>query len=81
MRFKIVYDTPGRLRVRCGKDVFSKLQSTSLEAQICAFPGVISAKASYANGGLLINYGGNIREQLLEEIKSINGRRIQARLF
>ncbi len=78
MRFKIVYDTPGRLRVRCGKDVFSKLQSTSLEAQICAFPGVISAKASYANGGLLINYGGNIREQLLEEIKSINARTLSS---
>lgn len=29
MKFKIIYDSPGRLRVRCGQNVFSELQENN----------------------------------------------------
>lgn len=70
MQCKIVYDSPGRLRVRCGSGVFSKLQQSGLEAELAALPGVISAKAAYTNGGILLHYKGEIRDKLLAKIRA-----------
>ena len=33
MKFKIVHDTPGRIRLRCGGHYFDKNQEKSLEKQ------------------------------------------------
>lgn len=78
MKCKIVYDSPGRLRVRCGQDVFSKLQETSIEKVLCGFEGVISAKASYANGGILVTYSGSIKYDLLRKINGINAKELDS---
>ena len=81
MKCKIVYDSPGRLRVRCGQDVFSKLQETSIEKVLCGFEGVISAKASYANGGILVTYSGSIKDDLLRKINGINAKELDSTPF
>lgn len=78
MRCKVVYDSPGRLRVRCGSGVFSKLQATSLEAMLCGVPGVISVRAAYANGGILLTYHGEIRDVLLKKIRGINAGKLES---
>ena len=78
MQCKIVYDSPGRLRVRCGSGVFSKLQQSGLEAGLAALPGVISAKAAYANGGILLRYEGEIRDELLAKIRAADAAAIPA---
>lgn len=38
MRYKIIYDKPGRLRVRCGADVFEKTQEVPLCARLLRLP-------------------------------------------
>lgn len=72
MKYRIAYDTPGRLRLRCGGCVFSENQELSLETILANIPVVISANASYVNGGILVIYSGNIKEDILKAISSVN---------
>lgn len=72
MKYRIAYDIPGRLRLRCGGGVFSENQELSLETILANIPGVISANASYVNGGILVMYSGNIKEDILKAISSVN---------
>lgn len=72
MRYKIVYDSPGRLRVRSGADAFSKLRETGICNVFLRIPGVRSVKATSANGGILIEYDGNIRDVLLDTVKELD---------
>ena len=80
MRYKIIYDKPGRLRVRTGQDAFSKAQGRGIERMLASNAWVLSAKATYVNGGILINYEADSRCNLfslldglvLSEIEPIN---------
>ena len=71
MKYQIVYDSPGRLRVRCGRDVFSKYQEQSLEEMLADLPGVASARASSVNGSILVTYKDIEKERILKEITSV----------
>ena len=62
MKYRIAYDTPGRLRLRSGGGVFSEKQELSLETMLADISGVISVNASYVNGGILVMYSGDIKE-------------------
>lgn len=72
MRYKIVYDKPGRLRVRCGSDVFEKTQEIPLCAVLSGLPYVYSAKASHINGSILVYYNEGFRSEILGEISKIS---------
>lgn len=72
MRYKIVYDKPGRLRVRCGSDVFEKTQEIPLCAVLSGLPYVYSAKASHINGSILVYYNEDFRSEILGEISKIS---------
>ena len=72
MRYKIVYDKPGRLRVRCGSDVFEKTQEIPLCAVLSGLPYVYSAKASHINGSILVCYNEDFRSEILGEISKIS---------
>ena len=52
MKFKIVHDTPGRIRLRCGGYYFDKNQEKSLEKTILSEHYVDSVKAKSVNGGI-----------------------------
>lgn len=71
MKFKIIYDSPGRLRVRYGQNVFSELQEHSFENELSKISGVHYVKATSSNGGILMMYSGDIREVLLDKIEKI----------
>ena len=77
MRYKIIYDKPGRLRVRCGADVFEKTQEVPLCARLLRLPYVLSAKASHINGGILVFYNKDFRSELLGEIAEIKAKSIE----
>ena len=47
MKFKIVHDTPGRIRLRCGGYYFDKNQEKSLEKTILSEQYVESVKARH----------------------------------
>ena len=71
MKFKIVHDTPGRIRLRCGGYYFDKNQEKSLEKTILSEQYVESVKAKSVNGGILITYQSDYRQELLNYIKGI----------
>ncbi|MBR3309059.1 MAG: heavy metal translocating P-type ATPase [Lachnospiraceae bacterium] len=71
MKYKIVYDKPGKLRVRFGQYVFTKKQGYGLEETLAKIAGVVSVEANSANGGILIRYKGGIRSSLLDALGSL----------
>lgn len=72
MHFNIIYDKPGKLRVRFGQYAFSETQGCGLEERLMEIPGVLSAESNSSNGGLLVRYEGSIRDQLLELYRSLD---------
>ena len=78
MKFKIVHDTPGRIRLRCGGYYFDKNQEKSLEKTILSEHYVDSVKAKSVNGGILITYQSDYRQELLNYIKGIKQNQLAA---
>ncbi|MCL2227735.1 MAG: heavy metal translocating P-type ATPase [Oscillospiraceae bacterium] len=76
MQFKIVYDKPGRLRVRMGRDAFNSEQGYGLEALIMSVPSVSSVAASPANGGLLICYRHDCPKQVFDLLEGLDERNL-----
>lgn len=74
MKFRIVYDKPGRLRIRCGPDVFSREQGYGISALLLACPGVTEVSACPVNGSVLVHCTGAGRERALEVLKSLDRR-------
>lgn len=72
MKYSIAYDSPGRLRLRAGKWAFPENKEESVERFFTGVPGVYSAVASSANGGVLILYNGDARTAILEAAKSLS---------
>ncbi|MFV0414063.1 MAG: heavy metal translocating P-type ATPase [Oscillospiraceae bacterium] len=71
MNYTITSDIPGRIRLRCGRFVFSKAQGSSIEVQLAQLPYVHSAKASCQNGSLLLFYSEGARGQLLAAVQNL----------
>ena len=78
MKFKIVHDTLGRIRLRCGGYYFDKNQEKSLEKTILSEHYVDSVKAKSVNGGILITYQSDYRQELLNYIKGIKRNQLAA---
>ena len=76
MKYKIVYDSPGRLRLRCGGGVFSKNQERSLASELLGIDGVLSAEVSAVNGGMLVYYSSDARGDILDRVSAINVRNL-----
>ena len=70
MRFRIVHDRPGRIRLRAGAYAFDRVNEAPLEKRITALPYVITAQVHAANGGILILYQPGHRDELLLAISS-----------
>lgn len=56
MKFKIVYDKPGRIRFRCGGYAFDKTLEGSVYELVIANSFVQSAEVHSENGGILVYY-------------------------
>ncbi|QIB70452.1 heavy metal translocating P-type ATPase [Aminipila butyrica] len=76
MRFKIVHDLPGRIRVRCGRDAFSKDESYSIVKTLEDLNFVYSAEASVANGSILVLYEKEKRARVLEQLTALKAREL-----
>lgn len=72
MRYKIVYDSPGRIRLRCGKRAFKRECESALISYITSVDGVDSAEVSYVNGGILIYYSHGAKQKILDAICSLD---------
>ncbi len=71
MKFKIVHDSAGRLRLRCGGGYFGKDRERPIEEYLLAKKYVKSVKATSVNGGILITYRKEYRTELLETVGAI----------
>ena len=76
MRYKIICDRPGRLRVRFGRYAFNAEEGYGIEALIMSSQSALSAEASPVNGGLLIHYKISCREEILELIDGLDRRNL-----
>ena len=71
MKYTIVHDMPGRIRLRCGRNAFSLDEGYSITSVLMAQTIVTDAKASSINGSLLIFYIDDSRSLLLDFIDTL----------
>jgi len=76
LKYNIVYDKPGRLRLRMGRGAFSEGQGYGLEALLAAKFTLDSAEANSRNGGLLVCFLPAEREGILAFIDSLDNANI-----
>lgn len=74
MRYKIISDNPGRIRVRFGGYAFDKALESRIRELTEANSFVLSAEVHYANGGLLIYYKKNCRSEVISFINGLDFR-------
>ena len=72
MKFKIVYDKPGRIRFRCGGYAFDKTLEGSVYELVIANSFVQSAEVHSENGGILVYYQKGHRADIVHLISAIN---------
>lgn len=71
MKYKIVHDMPGRIRIRCGGTAFSLEQSYSIEHVLRKSNYIKQVKASPTTGSILIFYDEKHREQILKLVSKL----------
>ena len=71
MKFKIVYDKPGRIRFRCGEYAFEREKETAvfLILKNCDF--VNDAEVHSANGSILVFYAEGHRDDVVSVVRNI----------
>lgn len=74
MRFRIISDNPGRIRVRFGAYAFDKSLESRIKELTEANSFVLSADVHYENGGLLICYKKDSRSRVIGFVKSLDFR-------
>ena len=74
MRYQIVFDKPGRMRVRFGGYAFDKSLESCIQKLVKTNIFVFSAEAHSSNGSLLIIYKKEYRSDVIELVESLNFR-------
>lgn len=76
MKFKIVYDKPGRIRFRCGAYAFEKELESAVQKAVldCAFAS--EAEVHSENGGILVYYQKGHRSDIVQIIAGLNPRKL-----
>ena len=72
MKFKIVYDQPGRIRFRAGAYAFEKMHEPRIHMACVSEPYVQKAVVHSENGGILLEYENGYREQVIEFVRNLN---------
>ncbi len=71
MRYQVIYDTPGRLRVRCGQYAFSQEQGYGIASLLFARKGVKEVTTRAVNGSILIYYEIGAKEDILRFLNGL----------
>lgn len=71
MKYKIVHDISGRIRLRCGGNIFSLEQSYSIEHVLRKNNYIKEVKASHITGSILIYYDKEYKEKILKLISTL----------
>lgn len=81
MKFRIVYDKPGRIRLRCGQFAFDKQFEARIHKACVSLSCVKSAVVHSVNGGLLLDYSEstdfeNGRKLILDFVRDLDPREL-----
>ena len=76
MKYKIVYDKPGRIRFRCGQYAFDEQLEHAIELYILASEFVTSADVHYENGGILVCYKVGHRDEVVKKVSMLDTRKL-----
>lgn len=71
-KYQVIYDKGGRLRLRFGKYSFTKEQGYGISSLLLSIEGVESAVTTHVNGGLLVHYSGDVRDEILSRLQAID---------
>ena len=71
MQYKIVYDQPGRLRVRYGPNAFTPEQGYGIAAQLLTYQGIREVNTCAVNGSVLVLYEGSGRAWALQALSAL----------
>mgnify|MGYP004653345875 FL=1 len=77
MRYRIVYDKPYRIRVRCGAYAFEKENEADICAYLMSKDFITDAAAHYENGGILVFYKGSYRKSVLKAIAALDVKKLE----
>ncbi|MDR1137980.1 MAG: HAD-IC family P-type ATPase, partial [Synergistaceae bacterium] len=66
MNFSVEHEIPGRIRLRCPPNSFTREEGRVIEAILETQPGITRVAASHRTGGLLIHYTGETRDSALK---------------
>lgn len=76
MKFRIVYDTPGRIRFRCGGYAFEKELECSVYKALTAEDFVSSVQVRSENGGILVCYKKGCRDKVIKAVSALDPRKL-----
>ena len=74
MRYRIIKDLPGYLRVRYGRYAFADEEGYGIAEQLCRVLGVVDVRTAPANGSVLVKYDTNYaqcRKRVFEVLDSL----------
>ena len=77
MRYRIISEYPGRIRVRFGAYAFAKSLESTIQRLAITNSYIFSAEAHHANGGLLLVYQKERRSDVIRFIDNLNFRSLQ----
>ena len=80
MQFSIVSELPGRLRLRCGRMLFTEAEARGVSYALMALDGVRAAEVHAANGSVLVTYDptSSAREAALAAVRALDPLRLPA---
>lgn len=77
MKYKIVYDRPGRIRFRCGAYAFDREHEAFLYSLFTGLEAVTSAEIHSENGSILICYRAGQRRTVIDAVAGIGKETLQ----
>ena len=72
MHYKIISDLPGRLRLRCGSNLFGDEEARGVAYALMRSPGVRHAEVHPANGSVLVVFDPSCRERVLGVVDGLD---------
>lgn len=64
MKYEVVHSMEGRVRLRCGKWIFTEEETHGVEAALRSIEGVSAVSVRKANGSILVEYSGNVLDAI-----------------
>jgi cation transport ATPase len=72
MEYRIIHELPRRIRLRCGRYVFTPERASAVEQFLLTLEGVEAARASSISGSVLLTLNPFFRNSILEKIRAVD---------